>query len=298
MSAERPRCCPGVTRRSFLADTGLGFTGLALGALLFKDGVARAAERPDGKPHFPPKAKHVIYLHMVGGPPQMDLYDYKPKMNEMFDKDLPDSIRMGQRLTGMTSGQARFPVAPSKFKFEQYGESGMWVSELLPWTAKMVDEMCFIRSMHTEAINHEPAITFMQTGNQVTGRPCLGAWTSYGLGSLNQNLPAFVAFTSGTSTSRRTVPAVCAARSSSPSSPRKASSASGTASLMSIPTPASASARPRSVAPHCSTIDRRNVNSTSPGFPVASWARPSSTMWLMRSSMTARKRSSLVGKCR
>ncbi|HEY1991260.1 MAG TPA: DUF1501 domain-containing protein, partial [Gammaproteobacteria bacterium] len=132
------------------------------------------------------------YLHMVGGPAQMDLFDYKPVMQEWFDKDLPDTIRMGQRLTTMTSGQARFPVAPSKFKFAQYGKSGMWVSELLPWTAKMVDDMCFIRSMHTEAINHEPAITMMQTGNQVTGRPCLGAWTSYGLGSLNKNLPTFV----------------------------------------------------------------------------------------------------------
>src|SRR6202011_4261080 len=119
--------------------------------------------------HFPTKCKNVIYLHMVGGPAQMDLYDYKPKMKEYFDKDLPDSVRMGQRLTTMTSGQARFPIAPSKFKFARHGKSGMWVSELLPWTARMVDDMCFIRSMHTEAINHEPAITYMQTGNQVTG---------------------------------------------------------------------------------------------------------------------------------
>jgi hypothetical protein len=139
-----------------------------------------------------PKAKHVIYLHMVGGPPQMDLYDYKPVMNDWYDKDLPESVRNGQRLTTMTSGQARFPIAPSKFKFEQCGQSGMWVTELLPWTKKMVDDMCFIRSMHTEAINHEPAISYMQTGNQITGRPCLGAWTSYGLGSLNKDLPTFV----------------------------------------------------------------------------------------------------------
>ena len=111
---------------------------------------------------------------MVGGPPQMDLYDYKPEMNDWYDKDLPDSIRKGQRLTTMTSGQARFPIAPSKFKFARHGKCGMWVSELLPYTAKMVDDMCFIRSMHTEAINHEPAITYMQTGNQITGRPCLG----------------------------------------------------------------------------------------------------------------------------
>ena len=142
--------------------------------------------------HFPAKAKNVIYLHMVGGPPQMDLYDYKPQMRAYFDRDLPDSVRMGQRLTTMTSGQARFPIAPSKFRFRQHGECGMWVSELLPYTSRMVDDMCFIRSMHTEAINHEPAITYMQTGNQVTGRPCLGAWASYGLGSLNQNLPTFV----------------------------------------------------------------------------------------------------------
>jgi hypothetical protein len=143
-------------------------------------------------PHFPPRARHVIYLHMVGGPSQMDLFDYKPVMDDWYDKDLPDSIRSGQRLTTMTSGQDRFPIAPSKYGFARHGECGMWVSELLPHTAKMVDDLCFIRSMHTEAINHEPAISLMQTGNQVTGRPCMGAWTSYGLGSLNDNLPTFV----------------------------------------------------------------------------------------------------------
>jgi Protein of unknown function (DUF1501) len=142
--------------------------------------------------HFPAKCKNIIYLHMVGGPSQLDLFDHKPKMNDMYDKDLPESIRNGQRLTTMTSGQKRFPIAPTKYKFAQHGKSGMWLSELLPNKAKMVDEMCFIRSMHTEAINHEPAITYMQTGNQVTGRPCLGAWVSYGLGSLNQNVPTFV----------------------------------------------------------------------------------------------------------
>ena len=113
-------------------------------------------------------------------------------MGQWYDKDLPDSVRMGQRLTTMTSGQKRFPIAPSKYKFARHGECGMWVCELLPYTASMVDDMCFIRSMHTEAINHEPAITYMQTGNQITGRPCLGAWVSYGLGSLNDNLPTFV----------------------------------------------------------------------------------------------------------
>ncbi len=172
-----------------LASLGVGASSGASAA------IANDAQRIGGLPslpHFAPKAKNVIYLHMVGGPSQMDLFDYKPQMNDWYDKDLPESIRNGQRLTTMTSGQSRFPIAPSKYKFAQYGQSGMWLSELLPWTSKVVDEMCFIRSMHTEAINHEPAITYMQTGNMVTGRPCLGAWVSYGLGSLNNNLPTFV----------------------------------------------------------------------------------------------------------
>lgn len=185
-----------ITRRHFLAQ-GSNVLGSAALATLLGRSPARAADstaphHPLPLTHHAPKAKHVIYLHMVGGPPQMDLYDYKPVMNDWYDKDLPDSVRQGQRLTTMTSGQARFPIAPSKFKFEQVGQSGMWVTELLPWTKKMVDDMCFIRSMHTEAINHEPAISYMQTGNQNTGRPCLGAWTSYGLGSLNNDLPTFV----------------------------------------------------------------------------------------------------------
>ncbi len=186
------------SRRQFLGR-GVNAVGwAALTALLSADQARAAGGTKTGEgaalpeTHFPATAKSVIYLHMVGGPPQMDLYDYKPKMNDLFDKELPDSIRNGQRLTTMTSGQARFPVAPSKFKFAQHGKCGMWVSELLPNTAKMVDDLCFIRSMHTEAINHEPAITCMQTGNQVTGKPCLGAWASYGLGSLNKNLPSFV----------------------------------------------------------------------------------------------------------
>src|SRR3989440_2372631 len=175
---------------SFLGTAALGMLAPQLFALDNKS-AASGHIKPPG-PHFAPKAKQVIYLHMVGGPPQMDLYDYKPVIQEYYDKDLPETVRMGQRLTTMTSGQARFPIAPSKFKFAQHGKSGMWVSELLPWTAKMVDEMCFIRSMNTEAINHEPAICYMQTGNQITGRPCLGSWVSYGLGSLNQDLPTFV----------------------------------------------------------------------------------------------------------
>jgi hypothetical protein len=188
------------TRRQFLRKganaLGMGALSLLAGDAAWGDALTKKGgefkKNSLGLPHFAPKAKNVIYLHMVGGPPQMDLYDYKPKMQEFFDKDLPESIRNGQRLTTMTSGQARFPIAPSKYKFQQYGKSGMWISELLPYTTKVVDEMCFIRSMHTDAINHEPAITYMQTGNQVTGRPCMGSWVSYGLGSMNQNLPTFV----------------------------------------------------------------------------------------------------------
>jgi hypothetical protein len=186
-----------VTRRHFFAQGSHLLGGAALASLglpaLSATGLASSAGHGGAVlPHFPAKTKQIIYLHMVGGPPQIDMYDYKPVMQEWFDKDLPDSIRMGQRLTTMTSGQARFPIAPSKYKFEQCGQSGMWVCELLPHTKKIVDDLAFVRSMHTEAINHEPAISYIQTGNQVTGRPCLGAWASYGLGSLNQDLPTFV----------------------------------------------------------------------------------------------------------
>ncbi len=187
-----PEAKQALTRRQFLG-TGASVLGTAaLGSLLGPATSGAAAIEGRLVPHFAPKAKYVIYLHMVGGPSQIDLYDHKPGMVEMYDKDLPDSIRNGQRLTGMTSGQARFPVAPSKFKFAQHGQSGMWVTELLPQTAKCVDDMAFIRSMHTEAINHEPAITEMQTGSQIGGRPCMGSWVSYGLGAVNQNLPTFV----------------------------------------------------------------------------------------------------------
>ena len=157
-------------------------------------GLAEALATGEAKPgQFQAKAKHIIYLHMVGGPSQMDLWDYKPQMQEWYDKDLPESVRNGQRLTTMTAGQTRFPIAPSKFRFSQVGSNGLWMNtEMLPWTSKVADDLCLIRSMHTEAINHEPAICAMQTGNQVSGRPCIGSWVSYGLGSLNENLPAFV----------------------------------------------------------------------------------------------------------
>jgi len=185
------------TRRHFFSrgKNVLGYAALSslLGEAMNRQVMASSSPAHAMGPHFAPKAKRVIYLHMVGGPSQMDLFDYKPEMQKWYDKDLPDSVRQGQRLTTMTSGQARFPIAPSKFKFSQAGQCGMWMNtELLPNLATCADDICFMRSLHTEAINHEPAICCMQTGNQVTGRPCLGAWASYGLGSLNQNLPTFV----------------------------------------------------------------------------------------------------------
>jgi hypothetical protein len=180
-----------LTRRHFF---GLGSTGIGVAALagLLNGDLQAAGEALPGMPHFPPRAKRVIYLFQSGAPSQMDLFDYKPRLAEFRGSDLPESIRMGQRLTGMTATQSTFPVAPSLFKFAQHGNSGAWVSELMPHTAKMVDQLCFIKSMHTEAINHDPAVTFFQTGAQIAGRPSIGAWLSYGLGSENQDLPAFV----------------------------------------------------------------------------------------------------------
>jgi hypothetical protein len=189
-----------MARRHFFGATGFGLGSMALASLMGPTASANeksltstiGASAGLKATHFPSKVKSVIYLHMVGGPSQHDLFDYKPKMQEYYDKDLPESVRNGQRLTTMTSGQARFPIAPSKYKFAQYGDGKAWISEVLPWKAKMANDMCIIRSMHTDAINHEPAITLIQTGNMVTGRPCLGAWMSYGLGSLNKDLPTFV----------------------------------------------------------------------------------------------------------
>ncbi|QDU37168.1 hypothetical protein Mal4_14770 [Maioricimonas rarisocia] len=180
------------SRRQFFTRGGSIVGSAALASLLGQQ-MAQASTGGPQAPHFTPKAKRVIYLHMVGGPSQMDLFDHKPVMQDWYDKDLPESVRMGQRLTTMTSGQARFPIAPTKFKFSPAGECGLWMNtELLPWLSKKADDICWIRSLHTEAINHEPAIAAMQTGNQVTGRPCLGSWASYGLGTENTNLPAFV----------------------------------------------------------------------------------------------------------
>src|SRR6266545_1477267 len=179
-----------VTRRHFLSGAALGLGGFALGALLPRD--ARAAEAP----HFSAKAKRVIYLFQSGGPAQQDLFDYKPLLSEKNGEQLPDHVRGGQRLTGMSVNQASIPLAGSAFKFARHGKGGAWVSELLPHTAAVADDLCFIKSIYTEAINHDPAITFFQTGNQLAGRPSIGAWLSYGLGSENQDLPAFVAMVS------------------------------------------------------------------------------------------------------
>ncbi|HET6409989.1 MAG TPA: DUF1501 domain-containing protein, partial [Chthoniobacteraceae bacterium] len=148
-----------------------------------------------GMPHFAPKAKSIIYLHMNGGPSQLDLFDYKPTLKEQFDKDLPDSVKQGQRITTMTSGQARFPVAPSMFKFSQHGQCGRWVSELLPHTAGIVDDIALVKTVHTNAINHDPACTFVMTGSEVPGKASIGSWLSYGLGSVSNDLPAFVVLT-------------------------------------------------------------------------------------------------------
>jgi hypothetical protein len=197
-----------ITRRHFFGRASLGIGTAALASLLNREigyayGGSTGAETTGQSagssaefPNFAPRAKRVIYLFQSGAPSQMDLFDFKPALGDLRSSELPDSVRMGQRLTGMTSKQSSFPVAPSIFQFAQHGACGAWVSELMPYLAGVVDELCFIKSMHTEAINHDPAITFFQTGAQLAGRPSIGAWLSYGLGSDNQDLPAFVAMIS------------------------------------------------------------------------------------------------------
>src|SRR5581483_5892024 len=186
------------TRRQFFGRAASGLGIAALASLLDRDQAF--AQPPDmvGRPgtlrtlHHPAKAKRIIYLFMSGGPSHIDLFDYKPRLRELHGTQLPGSVRMGQRITGMTSGQSSFPCVAPMFRFARHGKNGTWLSELLPHTASIVDDIAIVKSMHTEAINHDPAITFIQTGSQQPGRPSLGAWLSYGLGSLNQNLPAFV----------------------------------------------------------------------------------------------------------
>ena len=182
-------------RRRFLSRMSLGLGSIALGSLLMPDLLSGGGMDEDdfvaGIPHFAPKAKRVIYLFQNGAPSQLELFDYKPKLREMMGQELPESIRAGQRLTGMTANQASFPMVGSFVDFKQYGDSRAWISDLFPYTAKVVDDICIIRSMHTEAINHDPALTFFQTGSQQGNRPSMGAWLSYGLGNENKNLPAY-----------------------------------------------------------------------------------------------------------
>ncbi|MEL6109102.1 MAG: DUF1501 domain-containing protein, partial [Planctomycetota bacterium] len=187
----------GLNRRQFFTGAGLSLGGLALAGVDSRSvGAADAMHPPlTGLPHFAPTAKRLIYLHMNGAPSQLDLFDHKPGLQDYFDKELPDSVRNDQRITTMTSGQARFPVAPSKFKFHRCGESGMLMSELVPHMQTIADDLAMIKTVHTDAINHDPACTFVMTGSEVPGKPSLGSWLSYGLGSENNDLPAFVVFT-------------------------------------------------------------------------------------------------------
>ena len=178
-----------LTRRYFFGKAAAGLGTAALASFLQADESGGAMP---GIPHFPPTAKRVIYLFQSGAPSQMDLFDYKPRLRDLAKTELPDSIRGGQRLTGMTAGQTTFPVAPSIFPFQQHGNSGAWVSSLMPNLAKVADDLCFVKSMYTEAINHDPGVTFFQTGFQIAGRPSIGSWLAYGLGSENKDLPAFV----------------------------------------------------------------------------------------------------------
>lgn len=186
------------SRRDFLSKTSLGLGAVALNSLIDPSYMGASTlfrgngDPILGKPHFPPKVKRVIYLFQSGAPSQLDLFDHKPLLTKMNGEELPDSVRKGQRLTGMTAGQTSFPLAGSIFKFKQHGNSGAWVSDQMPHVAKIADELCFVKSMYTEAINHDPAVTFMQTGSQFSGRPSIGSWVSYGLGTDNENLPNFV----------------------------------------------------------------------------------------------------------
>jgi hypothetical protein len=184
-----------LTRRHFFGRAGIALGVPVLAHLLNRDLIASGALT--GLPHFPPRSKRVIYLFQGGGPSQIDTFDYKPLLKEHQGADLPASVRMGQRLTTQTAGQESFPTVPSIFQFAQYGQSGAWVSELLPHTAKIVDDLCFVKSLYTEQINHDPAVTFAQTGFQLPGRPSIGAWVTYGLGSENDDLPSFVVMVTG-----------------------------------------------------------------------------------------------------
>jgi hypothetical protein len=184
-----------INRRHFFGKAATGIGAAALSSLLVPETHAGRGGMLGGT-HWAPKAKRVIYLFQSGAPSQMDLFDWKPAMANRYNEELPESIRKGQRLTGMTSGQSRFPIAPTIFQFKQHGKSGAWISELMPHLSTVADDLCFVKSMYTEAINHDPAITFFQTGSQIAGRPSIGSWLSYGLGSMNEDLPTFVSMVS------------------------------------------------------------------------------------------------------
>ena len=192
-SPRRGTCSDFLMRRQLLSRLGLGMGTVALSELLAGNQPVLAGATADrSPPYFAPRAKRMIFLFQSGAPSQLDLFDYKPVLNEHNGSELPDSVRQGQRLTAQTAGQARFPLAGAQFKFKQYGASRAWVSDALPHTAQIADDLCFVKSLSTEAINHDPAITFLQTGSQLSGRPSLGAWLSYGLGSASEDLPTFV----------------------------------------------------------------------------------------------------------
>ena len=206
-----------MTRRQLFGRAASGIGAAALASLLNPNLLAGPGGANDREidpqtgglrdlPHFAPKAKRVIYLHQTGAPSQIELFDYKPKLKDLFNTDLPDSVRRGQRITGMSSQQESLPVTPSLFDFHRHGQSGVWMSELLPYTAKVVDDIALVKTVHTEAINHDPAITFIQTGSEQPGRPSMGAWLSYGLGSENRDLPAFVVLISQSNTQNTDTP--------------------------------------------------------------------------------------------
>ena len=196
------------SRRNFIGNAGLGCTGLGLGGIAMAEMLSADSKAADskvaeengasvdhgvlGSPHFTPKAKRVIYLFMSGGPSHLDLFDYKPTLNTLQGEQLPESVRGTQRLTGMSGNQSSLPLVGSPFKFQQHGPAGAWISDLLPHTSSIAEDLCIVRSMYTEAINHGPGVTFFQTGTQIAGRPSIGSWLSYGLGQVNANLPAYV----------------------------------------------------------------------------------------------------------
>lgn len=259
-----------LSRRSFLGLTGLGIGAMAARSLLAADTKSLVSGGLPAPSHFAPKAKRVIYLFQSGGPSHIDLFDYKPQLEKVHGEDLPDSIRQGQRLTGMTSGQKNFPVCKSLAEFKQRGASGQWISDLLPYTCKVADDIAVIRSMHTEAINHDPGITFINTGSQFPGNPSMGSWVSYGLGSMNENLPSYVVLVSqGTGKTP-----------DSPSSP-----ASGAAASCPRTTRASSSAVARipcftstipqawraPTAARCSTIYPHSTTSATKAWPIRTY---------------------------